>query len=749
MNWDVGAVYTSNQELGPSVTNQVFSVGNPVSASEAQKRFRGFIRTFRVKNQFVYREKLLQNFRRKLYFLEISLRDLSSYDPELQDAVQKEPCKFISLFELALRQVVSDLTLASLSEISVPQLLLKSTQKSVNMRELNASDVNGLLQISGIVISSGRACAKAELVALRCRSCRSIIRRKCTGPFQGVNVPRHCQMQSRHDDGDVQQLSGDKSCGVDPYVILPDESAYIDQQTLKLQEAPEQVPTGEMPRHILLAADRYLVDTVSPGTRVSIIGVYSIFKKGSQKKSKGDQSVGQSVRTPYFKVLGINITAEGSGRAATLFSPEDEQYFKGLAKSTMIYENIWKSICPSISGDYTVDIKKAIACLLFGGSRKILPDGMALRGDINILLLGDPSTAKSQFLKFVEKVAPVGVYTSGKGSSAAGLTASVIRDAKGEFYLEGGAMVLSDGGVCCIDEFDKMRESDRVAIHEAMEQQTISVAKAGITTILNSRSSVLAAANPVYGSYDDSKSAAENIDFLPTILSRFDLIFIVRDIRDENKDREIAQHVMGIHINSSSTVFPTIDSRNESQTNDLTIQMMKRFISFCRMKCAPSLSADAADILQSHYIKIRDQQRRQNISNGALSNSVPITVRQLEAIIRLSEALAKMSLTMSVTVSHMLEAIRLFKVSTGIATSFNSNAGVGHFLPETREQIQTIENLIKRRISVGGDVPVLALVNEFVNRGFANLTVRKALQVLILRGDLHEYHMRKVVRRLR
>lgn len=191
-----------------------------------------------------------------------------------------------------------------------------------------------------------------------------------------------------------------------------------------------------------------------------------------------------------------------------------------------------------------VDIKKAISCLLFGGTKKRLPDNIRLRGDINVLLLGDPGTAKSQFLKFTEKVSPISVYTSGKGSSAAGLTASVIRDSSsGEFYLEGGAMVLADGGVVCIDEFDKMNDEDRVAIHEAMEQQTISIAKAGITTILNSRSSVLAAANPIFGRYNESKTPGEvfinliqNVDFSSTILSRFDLIFIIKDEHNIIKD---------------------------------------------------------------------------------------------------------------------------------------------------------------------------------------------------------------------
>lgn len=209
-----------------------------------------------------------------------------------------------------------------------------------------------------------------------------------------------------------------------------------------------------------------------------------------------------------------------------------------------------------------------------GGSKKILPDGMRLRGDINVLLLGDPGTAKSQLLKFVEKVSPISVYTSGKGSSAAGLTASVQRDpVTREFFLEGGAMVLADGGVVCIDEFDKMRDEDRVAIHEAMEQQTISIAKAGITTILNSRTSVLAAANPVFGRYDDMKSPGENIDFQTTILSRFDMIFIVKDEHNEQRDRTIAKHVMNIHMNRQT--------ENEA-VGEIDIEKMKRYIGYCK-----------------------------------------------------------------------------------------------------------------------------------------------------------------------
>lgn len=239
-----------------------------------------------------------------------------------------------------------------------------------------------------------------------------------------------------------------ENCGPSPFVILADNCEYIDQQTMKLQESPEAVPTGEMPRNILLSVDRYLVDRITPGTRVSVIGISSLFNAGARKKLKTTEAL----RSPFLRVLGIQIEFAGGGRTTNIFSPQEEEEMQRLARDPEIYQKIAKSIAPQIQGKYTEDIKKALACLLMSGSRKTLPDGVKLRGDINVLLIGDPSMAKSQFLKFIEKVSPVGVYTSGKGSSAAGLTASVVKDAKGEFFLEGGAMVLADGGVICIDE---------------------------------------------------------------------------------------------------------------------------------------------------------------------------------------------------------------------------------------------------------------------------------------------------------
>jgi DNA replication licensing factor MCM5 len=362
---------------------------------------------------------------------------------------------------------------------------------------------------------------------------------------------------------------GADKCPMDPYFVVHEKCQFIDQQILKLQEAPDQVPVGELPRHILISADRYLTNRVVPGSRCTVMGVFSIYQS---KGAKGTNAA-VAIRNPYLRAVGIHADVDHTMKGNAIFTEEEEQEFLEMSRRPDLYEVFANCIAPSIYGN--ADIKKAIACLLMGGSKKILPDGMKLRGDINVLLLGDPGTAKSQLLKFVEKVAPIAIYTSGKGSSAAGLTASVQRDTSTrEFYLEGGAMVLADGGVVCIDEFDKMRDEDRVAIHEAMEQQTISIAKAGITTILNARTSVLAAANPIFGRYDDMKSPGENIDFQTTILSRFDMIFIVRDAHDRGRDEKIAMHVMGLAMGGRGV--------EEQVQAEISVEKMKRYISYCK-----------------------------------------------------------------------------------------------------------------------------------------------------------------------
>jgi len=428
---------------------------------------------------------------------------------------------------------------------------------------MTADTVSRLIRIPGIVIGASTLSSKASVLAIRCRNCDFPDDITVSGGIAGITLPRVCGRSS-------DQKSGDKEpCPMDPYFVVHEKCSFIDQQVLKLQEAPDQVPVGELPRHILVSADRYLTNKVVPGSRCTVMGVFSIY----QSKGAKGASAAVALRTPYIRAVGIQTDVDHTMKGLTTFTEEEEQEFLDMSRRPDLYDVFAKCIAPSIYGN--VDIKKAIACLLMGGSKKILPDGMRLRGDINVLLLGDPGTAKSQLLKFVEKAAPIAIYTSGKGSSAAGLTASVQRDASSrEFYLEGGAMVLADGGVVCIDEFDKMRDEDRVAIHEAMEQQTISIAKAGITTILNARTSVLAAANPIFGRYDDLKTPGENIDFQTTILSRFDMIFIVRDEHNRARDERIAKHVMNLAMRGKGT--------EEQVQAEIPVEKMKRYISYCK-----------------------------------------------------------------------------------------------------------------------------------------------------------------------
>jgi len=512
---------------------------------------------------FCDRDQIRENALIEQFFCDVDIAHLISYDEELAHTLNTEPATIIPIFEGALKRCTQRIVYPSQKDVHLPehQLLLHSSASHISIRDLTAENVSHLVRIPGIIIGASTLSSKATSLHIQCRNCQYTTNISVVGGFAGLQLPRTC--------GRVREPGEDSErCPLDPYFVVHEKCHFVDQQVLKLQEAPDQVPVGELPRHILISADRYLTNRVVPGSRCTVMGVFSIY----QSKGKGGGGA-VAIRNPYLRALGIQADVDHTMMGNAIFTEEEEQEFLEMSRRPDLYEVFANCIAPSIYGNN--DIKKAIACLLMGGSKKILPDGMKLRGDINVLLLGDPGTAKSQLLKFVEKVAPIAIYTSGKGSSAAGLTASVQRDTSTrEFYLEGGAMVLADGGVVCIDEFDKMRDEDRVAIHEAMEQQTISIAKAGITTILNARTSVLAAANPIFGRYDDLKTPGENIDFQTTILSRFDMIFLVRDEHERGRDERIAKHVMGIHMGGRGV--------EEQVQAEIPVEKMKRYISYCK-----------------------------------------------------------------------------------------------------------------------------------------------------------------------
>ncbi|KAF7789205.1 hypothetical protein EIP86_000145 [Pleurotus ostreatoroseus] len=726
---------------------------SPDSPSETEKLLLEFLLQYRVGGEFIYRDKLRANLLLKQYVLEVDLRHLGIFNDELAHAIQERPADILPLFETAATKAARTILFplangaestseAAVSAASLPpvQILIKSGLNLQQFRDLSANTMNRLVRIPGIVISASVLSARATKLHLQCRACRSTKIIYPPGGLGGLGggsdrgLPRTC---------DAPELENQKKdCPLDPYLIIHSKSTFSDHQTLKLQEAPDMVPVGELPRHMLLSADRYLTGQVVPGSRVIATGIYSTFQSAKNASiiyfaismleiltSTPSQKSAGALRTPYLRLVHLEVSTPSAGGSGGLnpfgvqFTAEEEEEFGHMARSDGFYERFAKSVAPSIYG--SLDIKKAITCLLFGGSKKVLPDGLRLRGDINVLLLGDPGTAKSQLLKFVEKVAPIAVYTTGKGASAAGLTASVQRDAVSrEFYLEGGAMVLADTGVVCIDEFDKMRDEDRVAIHEAMEQQTISIAKAGITTVLNSRTSVLAAANPVWGRYDEGRSPGENIDFQTTILSRFDMIFIVKDEHNEQRDRMIAKHVMNIHMNRPNQNA----DENGDVVGEIDIDKMKRFISYCKAKCAPRLSAEAQDMLGSHFVSLRKQVQQVERDNDERS-SIPITIRQLEAIIRISESLAKLTLSPVVQNHHVEEAIRLFKYSTMDAVSAGGADGLSR--GELNDEMHKVEKELRRRLPIGWSTSYQSLVREFVTQqGFSSHALERTLFVL-------------------
>ncbi|RLN09616.1 DNA replication licensing factor MCM5 [Panicum miliaceum] len=704
--WDEGAVFYSDQAQFPRGGPGGDPAGADLSRHSALRKFKEFLRGFTgPTGDFPYRESLVHN----RDHVTVAIEDLDAFDAELSDKIRKSPADYLPLFETAAAEVLASLrskVAGETGEMEEPvtgdvQIFLSSKENCLSMRSIGADYMSKLVKIAGIAIAASRVKAKATHVTLLCKNCRSVRIVSCRPGLGGAIVPRSC---------DHVPQPGEEPCPLDPWIPVPDKSKYVDLQTLKMQENPEDVPTGELPRNVLLSVDRHLVQTIVPGTRLTVVGIYSVYQASANQNQKG--AVG--VKQPYIRVVGLEQSRDNNSNGPSNFTLDEEMEFKEFAQRPDAYAKLCSMIGPSIYGHS--DVKKAIACLLFGGSKKRLPDG---------------------FLKFVEKTAPIAVYTSGKGSSAAGLTASVTRDSSSrEFYLEGGAMVLADGGVVCIDEFDKMRPEDRVAIHEAMEQQTISIAKAGITTVLNSRTSVLAAANPIAGRYDDLKTAQDNIDLQTTILSRFDLIFIVKDVRMYDQDKRIASHIIKVHASGAAA-----SSKNTEASEGEN--WLKRYIEYCRATCKPRLSEKAAEMLQNKYVEIRQKMRQQAHETGRAA-AIPITVRQLEAIIRLSESLAKMRLTSVATPEHVEEAFRLFNVSTVDAARSGINEHL-NLSPEIANEIKQAEAQIKRRMGIGSHISERRLIDELTRMGMNESIIRRALLIMHQRDEVEYKRERHVI----
>ncbi|KAJ1816242.1 MCM DNA helicase complex subunit, partial [Coemansia sp. RSA 2675] len=498
-----------------------------------------------------------------------------------------------------------------------------------SLRDLRQAQLNSLVRVSGVVSRRTGVFPQLKFVKFDCGKCGAVLGPFAQGAAAEVRVALCAACQARG-----------------PFTVNSEQTVYRNYQRLTLQETPGSVPAGRLPRHreVVLLAD--LIDCARPGDEVEVTGIYAHAPDASAAARHG---------FPVFAtVIEANHVARRADEfAAVRLTEDDRRAIRALARDEHVGRRIVRSVAPSIYGHE--QIKTALALALFGGVAKDIGGKLRTRGDINVLLLGDPGTAKSQLLKFVEATAHRAVFTTGQGASAVGLTASVRKDAvTREWTLEGGALVLADRGVCLIDEFDKMNDADRTSIHEAMEQQSISISKAGIVTTLHARCAVIAAANPIGGRYRPALPFSQNVELTEPILSRFDVLCVVRDEVDPVKDELLARFVVQSHTRS----HPLLAAQPEPEPEDPAVpadgipqDLLRKYIMYARETVHPRISDRFSDRIAHLYAELR----RESLATA----SVPITVRHIESMVRLAEAHARMHLRDYVRNDDIEVAIRV------------------------------------------------------------------------------------------
>jgi len=569
------------------------------------------------------------------------LRDLSIYrEGRLGEELLSKPDMVLNHANegLALTENIHDV---SLENCKVRFLNLPASRR-VLIRDLRSEHISKFVAIEGIVRKVTEVRPRVIVAAFTCTKCGKLVR------------------VAQDEEATLKQPYECPACKNKRFVFLPDESVTVDSQRIRIQEYPENLRGGEQPQQIDVMLEDDLTGKVNPGDRVIVNGIVRAKprKVGSKHLQHMDLHVeGNSIEILQQEYEEFEITEE------------DKKKILELAEDKNIFDRVISSIAPSIYGHE--NIKLAIALQLFGGVPKKLPDGTEIRGDIHVLLVGDPGVAKSQILRYVHRIAPRSVYTTGKGTTTAGLTATATRDEfDGRWTLEAGALVLADKGIALVDEIDKMRSEDRSALHEAMEQQTVSVAKAGINAVLRARCALLGAANPKYGRFDRYTPIAEQIDLSPTLLSRFDLIFVLTDEPDEMRDRMLAEHILRTHEigekfeklrNIASVEYTKEELIRASELAEIIPsidpELLRKYIAYAKRTVFPVLSEDAKERITEFYLSLRSRAKE--------NSAVPVTARQLEALIRLAEASARLRLSDVVEREDVDRVIEIIKHSLG------------------------------------------------------------------------------------